>query len=69
MGSRHGFYCTGCCWLLMMIMFVGGVMGIFWMVGIAVYVLLEKIIPRGELFSRVGGVAMALAGVFWLFQI
>ncbi|MFC1664575.1 DUF2182 domain-containing protein [Pseudomonadota bacterium] len=69
MGFKHGMYCVGCCWLLMMLMFVGGVMGFYWMVGIAIYVLLEKIVPGGELFSRMGGVAMGLAGIYWLAKI
>lgn len=69
MGFKHGMYCIGCCWLLMMPMFVGGIMGFYWMLGIAIYVFLEKIIPRGDLFSKVGGVTMGLSGVFWLLQI
>lgn len=69
MGLKHGMYCVGCCWLLMMVMFVGGVMGFYWMVGIATYVLLEKIVPHGELISRMGGVLMGLSGIFWFYQI
>jgi len=69
MGLKHGMYCVGCCWLLMMVMFVGGIMGFYWMLGIATYVLLEKIVPRGELISRVGGVLMGLSGIFCFYQI
>jgi predicted metal-binding membrane protein len=63
MGLRHGSYCLGCCWILMALLFVTGVMNLFWVVGIALLVMAEKIFPKGELLARVSGVALALAGV------
>ena len=47
MGLRHGSYCLGCCWFLMGLMFVAGVMNILWMAAIAAYILLEKVVPTG----------------------
>lgn len=57
-GCRHGLYCVGCCWSLMLLLFVGGVMNLFWIAGLALLVLLEKLLPGGAWFSRLIGVAM-----------
>ena len=46
MGAHHGLFCLGCCWALMALLFVGGVMNLFWITGLALYVLIEKIIIR-----------------------
>jgi len=68
MGVEHGAFCVGCCWLLMGLLFVGGVMNLLWVAALAVLVLVEKLVPRGELVARVGGVAMlAAAGYLLLF--
>jgi predicted metal-binding membrane protein len=67
MGAEHGAFCVGCCWLLMGLLFVGGVMNLLWVAAIGVFVLLEKLMPRGELLARASGVAMlALAGYLLL---
>ncbi len=58
MGIAHGAYCVGCCWLLMGLLFVVGVMNLLWVAAIAVFVLLEKLVPRGELVARVSGIAL-----------
>ena len=63
MGLRHGVYCTGCCWALMLLMFVGGVMSLVWMAGLAVYFLAEKLLPQAERISRICGVLLAVAGI------
>ena len=42
MGIQHGAYCTGCCWLLMLLLFVAGVMNIWWVAAISLFVLVEK---------------------------
>lgn len=63
MGLRHGAICVGCCWALMLLMFVGGVMSLVWMGGLGVYMLVEKVVPAGQLFSRISGVVLVLAGV------
>jgi predicted metal-binding membrane protein len=63
MGLHHGLYCLGCCWLLMVLLFVAGIMNLLWVAAIAVFVLVEKVLPRGEVVGRVAGVALAGAGV------
>jgi predicted metal-binding membrane protein len=68
MGARHGAYCVGCCWALMSLLFVGGVMNLLWIAGITVFVLLEKGFVRGPWLSRVAGVAAILAGV-WVIEL
>jgi predicted metal-binding membrane protein len=65
-GARHGLYCLGCCWLLMTLLFVGGVMNLYWVIGIAVYVLVEKLLPLGNWLSRALGVALTAAGAWVL---
>lgn len=62
MGLRHGVFCMGCCWALMLLMFAGGVMNLAWMALLAVYMLLEKVVPNGRLFSRVSGIMLMMAG-------
>ena len=62
MGAEHGLYCVGCCWMLMLTLFVGGVMNLLWVAIIAAIVLIEKLLPRGEILSRLGGVALVLCG-------
>ncbi|HEX6120154.1 MAG TPA: DUF2182 domain-containing protein [Dongiaceae bacterium] len=66
MGLIHGLYCVGCCWAIMLLLFVGGVMNLVWVAVIAGFVLLEKLMPRGRLAGRVAGLALAGAGVFSL---
>lgn len=58
MGLEHGAYCVGCCWLLMALLFVVGVMNLLWVAAIAAFVLIEKLIPRGVLVARASGVAL-----------
>ncbi|ETA72393.1 MULTISPECIES: DUF2182 domain-containing protein [Mesorhizobium] len=65
LGVDHGLYCLGCCWALMALLFVGGVMNILWIAGIAILVLLEKTATSGPLISRISGALMAAAGA-WL---
>src|SRR5208282_2367329 len=55
LGFRHGLYCIGCCWALMALLFVGGVMNILWIAGLMIFVLVEKIIPAGRYVSRAVG--------------
>jgi predicted metal-binding membrane protein len=63
MGLRHGAYCVGCCWVLMALLFVVGVMNLFWVAVIALFVMAEKILPKGELVCHVAGIALVIAGV------
>jgi predicted metal-binding membrane protein len=63
MGLRHGLYCLGCCWALMALLFVAGVMNLLWVAAIAVAVLVEKALPHGDVVGRLAGVGLAAAGV------
>jgi len=65
MGLRHGAWCVGCCWLLMSLLFVAGVMNLAWVALLAVIVLIEKATPVGPRLSRAIGAALGLWGV-WL---
>ena len=58
MGVRHGVYCLGCCWALMCVLFVVGVMNLVWVAVLTIFVLLEKTGPAGIILARAGGVAM-----------
>jgi predicted metal-binding membrane protein len=62
LGVLHGAYCVGCCWLLMALLFVGGVMNLLWVVALAVLVAIEKLVPRGQWLGRTAGVALLLWG-------
>ena len=62
MGVDHGAYCLGCCWALMCVLFVVGVMNLVWVAAIAIFVLVEKIGPAGLFVARGAGVAMVVAG-------
>jgi predicted metal-binding membrane protein len=63
MGLRHGVYCLGCCWALMLVLFVVGVMNLAWVAALGAFILLEKIGPSGALVSRIGGAALIAIGV------
>jgi predicted metal-binding membrane protein len=65
-GMRHGTFCLGCCWMLMLLLFVGGVMNLFWIAALALLVLLEKTLPWGGNMSRVTGLVMVGWGVVML---
>jgi predicted metal-binding membrane protein len=67
MGLRHGVVCTGCCWLLMLLLFVGGVMNLAWIAGIALFVLVEKLSPAGHWIGRVAGALLVAWGAATLF--
>ncbi len=62
LGMRHGAYCVGCCWLLMALLFVGGVMNLVWIAALAVFVLVEKLAPAGAAIGRwLGGLLLVWA--------
>ena len=61
-GARHGLFCFGCCWMLMALLFVGGVMNIAWIAGIALLVLVEKVAPLGGWMGRATGAMMVAWG-------
>ena len=62
MGLVHGSYCIGCCWLLMGLLFFGGVMNLLWVAGLTLFVLLEKLVPRGVWLARFAGTLLLAAG-------
>jgi predicted metal-binding membrane protein len=63
MGLRHGIYCLGCCWALMVVLFAVGIMNLAWVRVLTGFVLLEKVGPGGAFVSRVGGVIMIAFGI------
>ena len=62
MGLKHGAYCLGCCWLLMLLLFVGGVMNFAWIAGLALFVLIEKLAPAGHWIGRAAGAGLIVWG-------
>jgi predicted metal-binding membrane protein len=68
MGLRHGMYCTGCCGVLMVLLFVAGVMHLLWVATLTLFVLVEKVVPHGALVGRVAGGVLVLAGLVLLGQ-
>lgn len=65
MGLRHGLFCLGCCWVLMLLLFVAGVMNLIWVAAIAGFILLEKLAPGGQWVGKATGVLLAAWGA-WL---
>lgn len=63
MGIVHGVFCVGCCWAMMLLLFVGGVMNLYWIGGLALFALAEKLTPGWPLFDRLTGSALFLAGM------
>jgi predicted metal-binding membrane protein len=64
-GLRHGLYCVGCCWALMGLLFVTGVMNLLWVMIIAGYVAIEKLLPATRWLSRTAGVLLGAAGLWF----
>jgi predicted metal-binding membrane protein len=62
MGVAHGTFCLGCCWFLMALLFFGGVMNLYWIAGIATYVLAEKLMPHQRWLSHAAGWALIVLG-------
>ena len=63
MGLEHGIWCVGCCWMLMALLFIGGVMNLVWIALLTLLVLAEKILPRGAVVSRVTGAMLIVWGL------
>jgi predicted metal-binding membrane protein len=66
MGIDHGLYCLGCCWALMLLLFVAGVMNLLWVALLAVFVFLEKLLPAGPWTARIAGVILVASGLLVL---
>ncbi len=62
LGALHGAYCVGCCWLLMTLLFVGGIMNFAWIAALTLIVGVEKLLPGGEWLGRIAGVALIAWG-------
>ena len=63
MGIRHGSYCVGCCWPLMLLLFVAGVMNLLWVAAISVLVLVEKVSLYGRPIAKAAGAALIASGL------
>ncbi len=68
LGLKHGAYCLGCCWILMALLFVGGVMNLLWIAAIAILVLAEKVLPPGWQISRIFGLGLIASGGWLLLR-
>jgi predicted metal-binding membrane protein len=66
MGLGHGLYCLGCCWAAMALLFVGGVMNLIWIAGLAIFVLIEKALPFGRFLGIAAGIGALALGGYWL---
>lgn len=66
MGARHGLYCVGCCWALMMLAFVAGIMNILWMLTVTVFVFVDHALLKTTIFSRLVGTGLLAWGI-WTF--
>ena len=64
MGLQHGTFCLGCCWILMTLLFVLGVMNLVWIAGLAAFVLAEKVVPIGQRLSRTTGLLLVAWGAW-----
>jgi len=67
LGVRHGLYCLGCCWFIMGLLFVGGVMNFIWIIAITAFILAEKLLPSGQKWGQIAGGAMIAIGLSYLF--
>jgi len=63
MGVQHGAFCVGCCWVLMLLLFVGGVMNLLWVAAIAAIVLAQKLVPGGLVAARIAGAVFIACGI------
>ncbi|TIQ95701.1 MAG: DUF2182 domain-containing protein [Mesorhizobium sp.] len=62
LGALHGAFCVGCCWMLMALLFVGGIMNLVWIAALAILVLVEKLFPAGPWVGRAAGIALIAWG-------
>ena len=68
MGLHHGLYCLGCCWALMLLLLIGGVMNLLWVAAISGLVFVEKLVAGGDRVRRGLGVAALFAAVALLLR-
>ena len=65
-GLVHGFYCVGCCWFLMGLLFFGGIMNLYWIVGLIIFVAIEKLHEKGVIFGKILGGGAIVLGIAFL---
>ena len=65
-GLVHGFYCVGCCWFLMGLLFFGGIMNLYWIVGLIIFVAIEKLHEKGIIFGKILGGGAVVSGIAFL---
>ena len=65
-GLVHGFYCVGCCWFLMGLLFFGGIMNLYWIVGLIIFVAIEKLHEKGIIFGKILGGGAIVSGIVFL---
>jgi predicted metal-binding membrane protein len=63
LGALHGWYCIGCCWAVMALLFAFGVMNFYWIAGLMIFVLIEKVVPYAGIVSRLAGLVAIAAGI------
>lgn len=68
MGIQNGIYCLGCCWILMILLFVSGIMNILWIAIITLFVLIEKVLPSVKVISFIAGFALIAYGIIILLK-
>ncbi|WP_228445494.1 DUF2182 domain-containing protein [Thalassotalea sp. HSM 43] len=66
MGLKNGAYCVGCCWFLMAILFVSGVMNLTWILLLTIVVIIEKSMPKGDIISKFLGAVLILLGISYM---
>jgi predicted metal-binding membrane protein len=69
MGLRHGLFCLGCCWALMVLLFVGGAMNLAWVAALSITVAVEKLAPHGERLAKLLGAALIATGLWRLWTL
>ena len=65
-GLVHGFYCVGCCWFLMGLLFFGGIMNLYWIVGLIIFVAIEKLHEKGIIIGKMLGGGAIVSGIAFL---
>jgi predicted metal-binding membrane protein len=68
MGIQNGIYCLGCCWILMILLFVSGIMNILWIAIITLFVVIEKMLPSAKIMSSISGISLIVFGIIILLQ-
>jgi predicted metal-binding membrane protein len=69
MGTKHGLFCLGCCWAIMLLLFAGGVMNLSWVLLLTIAVVVEKTLPAGDLISKIIGVVLIMGAAFMTYDV